>query len=40
MKEILKDNFILCIGTARKVTAAEQEAAKIGLINYGLDLNY
>lgn len=39
-KEISNQNYILCIGSAKKITAAEQSAAKQGLINLGLDLMY
>jgi dsRNA-specific ribonuclease len=36
----LSGSYILCIGSERRVVSAEQEAAKQGLINLGLDLNY
>jgi dsRNA-specific ribonuclease len=35
-----KSNYILCIGSQRKIVSSEQEAAKQGLINLGLSLNY
>ena len=33
-------NYIMCLGTGRKVIMAEQAAAKQGLINLNLDQNY
>jgi ribonuclease-3 len=33
-------NYIVCIGTGRKVIQSEQEAAKQGLVNLNLDQNY
>lgn len=33
-------NYILCIGSARRIINAEQEAAKQGLVNLILDQNY
>jgi hypothetical protein len=35
-----KSNYLLCIGSQRKIASSEQEAAKQGLINLGLSLNY
>jgi len=39
-KEISKNNYILCIGSDTKVVSSEQKAARIGLINLGLDQDY
>jgi hypothetical protein len=33
-------NYILCLGSQRKVVSSEQMAAKQGLINLNLDLNF
>lgn len=33
-------NYIICIGTGRKIIMAEQAAAKQGLVNLNLDQNY
>lgn len=38
--KVNSDNFILCIGTGKKVVQSEQAAAKQGLINLNLDQNY
>lgn len=38
--KINKNNYILCLGSQRKVTSAEQMAAKQGLLNLNLDLNF
>jgi hypothetical protein len=35
-----KNNYILGVGFGRKITASEQECAKVCLQNLGLDLNY
>jgi dsRNA-specific ribonuclease len=43
MHEITKNNetgYILGMGQAKKVTVAEQECAKVGLLNLELDLDY
>ncbi len=32
--------YILCVGEGRKIISAEQESAKTGLLNLGIDLNY
>ena len=39
-EKITLDHFILCIGIGGKVTEAEQMAAKQGLINLNLDLDF
>ena len=38
--KITDNNYILCLGSAKKVTMAEQLAAKQGLLNLNLDLDY
>ena len=38
--KITHDNYILCIGIGGKVTEAEQMAAKQGLVNLNLPMNY
>lgn len=38
--KISDGNYILCLGSAKKVVAAEQSAAKQGLLNLNLDLDY
>ena len=38
--KITDGNYILCLGSAKKVTMAEQLAAKQGLLNLNLDLDY
>lgn len=40
MEIVSNDNLIVGIGTGKKVTIAEQEAAKEALISMNLDLNY
>jgi len=43
MHEIIKNNetsYIIGMGQAKKVTIAEQECAKVGLLNLELDLDY
>lgn len=39
-KKVLDGNYILCLGNARKVIISEQNAAKQGLLNLNLELNY
>lgn len=39
-KKITDGNYILCLGSAKKITASEQLAAKQGLLNLQLDVNY
>jgi dsRNA-specific ribonuclease len=40
VSKVNNGNFILCIGQAKKVVSSEQIAAKQGLINLNLDLDY
>jgi dsRNA-specific ribonuclease len=40
MDMVSQNNYIVGIGVGKKVTIAEQEAAREGLLNLGLDLNY
>lgn len=40
MEMVSQNNYIVGIGVGKKVTIAEQEAAREGLLNLGLDLNY
>jgi dsRNA-specific ribonuclease len=38
--EISNNNYIICLGNSKKIVNAEQAAAKQGLINLNLNLNY